>query len=94
MHPSYIIGKRRGTYLYLGLTHKKKKGKKHPNHELSKNPKQGDGSKAYIRKRIEEDTKTAFTKERYTNYRMSSKDDEYVDVLISWRILANCSRRR
>ena len=61
------------------------KGKKHANHELFKNPKAGDGSKAYIRKKIEEDRITAFTKERYNNYRMSPKDDEYVDALISKR---------
>lgn len=85
VHPSYIIGSRRGSYLYLGLTHKKTKGRKHKNHALSKNQKAGDGSVAYIIKKIEEDRKTSFTKERYSNYRMSPVDDEYVDALISKR---------
>ena len=82
VHPSYIIGSRRGSYLYLGLTHKKTKGRKHKNHAPSKNQKAGDGSVAYIRKKIEEDRKTSFTTKKFENHKMQSEDDDYVDSLI------------
>ncbi len=85
IHPVYVVGEERGRYLIFGITHARRKGKGHANHKLAKNPKAVDDSTAYIRKKIEEDRKTAFTKERYSNYRMSPRDDEYVDALISKR---------
>lgn len=37
---------------------------------------------AYIRKKNEEDRKTAFTTKKFEDYKMQSEDDDYVDSLI------------
>ena len=82
-HPAYIVGENRSVYLYFGLTHSKKKGKGHSNYRLSRNPKKGDSSVAYLRKSMGEDDKRQFTKSPFIDYKMSDEDDEMADRLIT-----------
>ena len=81
-HPKYVIGEKKDNYYSLGLTHSAKKGKSHKNYPLKKNPRFGDVSPSYLRKKIENYPKKQFSKRRLNNYRMSKEDDEYVDELI------------
>ena len=80
-HPNYVVGEDHSNYYSLGLTHSACKGKKHKNHKLVRNPKQGETSTAYIHKKIETADKRLFSK-KYGNYQMSKEDDDYIDTLI------------
>ncbi len=82
LHPNYIVGEDRKHFFSLGLTHETDKGKKHKNYKLSKNPKFGDNSPSYMRKHIETGNKHEYSTSKLKNYRMSAKDDNYVDSLI------------
>lgn len=84
LHPNYIVGEYKNYFLSFGLTHSNSKGKKHKNYKLSKNPKIGDDSPSYMRKQLDNGNKNEFTS-RLTNFRMSAKDDDYVDSLIEKR---------
>ncbi len=84
-HPSYIVGEEGRRYLSFGLTHSPKKGKGHPNLPLFQNPNSSDASKAYLRKQLESDYKSNYTKHQYSDYSMSEKDDDSVDYLIAKR---------
>lgn len=81
IHPSYIVGEDRTNYYSFGLTHSPSKGKKHKNYKLSKNPQIGDNSPSYMRKQLDIGNKSEFTR-KLTNFRMSHKDDDYIDKLI------------
>ena len=82
IHPHYIVGENESKYASLGITHDDSKGKKHKNHLLSKNPEYGQSSKSYMRKEIENSSKRNYTLYKFTNYKMSTKDDDYVDKLV------------
>lgn len=82
IHPHYIVGENESKYASLGITHDKYKGRKHPNYELKSNPKKDDNSIAYLRKQIEVSPKKLYTIYRYNDYKMSTKDDDYVDQLV------------
>lgn len=86
--PNYIIGEEDKDYLYLGLTHDNKKGSRHHNHQLFKNPDNSVTSKedySYIRKQVEHAAKARFGKVE-KDFHMSSEDDDYVDRIIEKRI--------
>lgn len=82
IHPSYIVGEDKKHFFSFGITSDNKKGKRHSNHKLSKNPKIGDNSPSYVRKQMEIRSKAEYTRERWNNYRMSDKDDDYIDNLL------------
>ena len=82
IHPHYIVGEDKDNFASLGITHDESKGKKHKNYLLSKNPEYGQSSKSYMRKEIENSSKRNYTLYKFTNYKMSSKDDDYVDKLV------------
>ncbi len=85
IHPSYIVGEEDNHYLFFGVTHSPKKGKGHSNYRLSRNPDSKDSRVAYLRKHLEADRKQQFTHRAYVGYRMSAKDEAYVDGLIAKR---------
>lgn len=82
IHPNYIVGEDKNNYFSFGLTHSPRKGKKHKNYKLYKNPKNGDNSPVYMRKKIESANKNEYTSKKWDNYKMSKIDDDYVDNLI------------
>ena len=82
IHPHYIVGEDQINYVSIGLTHDDKKGKKHKNHKLTKNPKLGDKSSSYLKKSIETSRKSTFTDYVFKDYQMAKEDDKYVDSLI------------
>ncbi len=83
IHPSYVVGEKGSRYLSFGITHSPKKGKGHPNLPLAKNPKAGDSSKAYLRKKLEIDYIGNYTKHPFSEFSMSEEDDSLVDYLIA-----------
>lgn len=82
IHPNYIVGEDRNNYYSFGLTHSSSKGKKHKNYKLMRNPKNGDNSQVYMRKKMESANKNEYTSKKWDNYKMSKLDDDYVDSLI------------
>lgn len=84
-HPSYIVGEEGNNYLSFGITHKNKKGKRHYNHQLRRNPNPYDSTPSYIRKQVESSSKRLFSRRRIDSYRMSPEDDSYIDSLLQRR---------
>lgn len=82
IHPHYIVGENESKYASLGITHDNSKGKKHKNHLLTKNPEYGKNDKSYIKKQIEIGSKKLYTPYKLNNFKISSKDDDYVDHLV------------
>ena len=85
VHPCYIIGETATGYIFLGLTHSRKKGKGHPNHCLAENPNRRDLRPAYLRKKIATDRKSNFSESPLAGFSMGKVDEKYVDSLIAKR---------
>jgi len=82
IHPNYIVGENGNKYYSFGLTHSSSKGKKHKNYKLAYNPKNGDDSPVYMRKKMESANKNEYSSNKWDNYKMSNIDDDFVDSLI------------
>ncbi len=80
-HPKLIVDYQNGEYGHMGLTEKKNKGKHHRNIPI-KNPKQGDNSPSYLRRKIEYDSEDKFYNNSLSNYKLDNEDklklSEYV----------------
>ena len=75
-HPKLIVDEKENEYGYMGLTSSKKSGK-HYNIPLSTNPQKGKKDKAYIRKSIDYDLKSKFSK-LLDDYNLSDEDKKYI----------------
>ncbi len=82
-HPAYIVGEGDNVYASFGITHKKKKGKGHNNHPLSNNPQIGKHSESRIKRDMDIEHRGMYSKRPLKGFKMSKKDDEYVDGRIS-----------
>lgn len=81
VHPNYIVGEDGSDLLSLGITHDPLKGKKHKNYKMVGNPKKGDNSVSYMKKQIVSANKKNYT-DKWNNYRIHPKDDEFVDKIV------------
>lgn len=78
------MGETKDKYASFGITHSRTIGKKHRNHLLKKNPNPDDLDKSYITKDVKVLNKKNYVKsDKYSKYKMSDEDDEYVDNQIS-----------
>ncbi len=84
-HPKLIVHEGTGYYGFMGLTESKKRGTKHYNIPLSKNPKKNDKRPAYLRKQIDYDVKDNFG-DILRDYNLSSKDKRYVQDFVNKRL--------
>lgn len=80
-HPKLIVDESGGEYGFMGLTSSERKGKRHNNIELKKNPQFENGKrlkgKSYLRKKIEYDEKRRFGK-ALKDYRLSDEDRTFL----------------
>lgn len=84
-HPKLIVDENSSSYGYMGLTEHDKKGKHHNNIPLTKNPKKHDTRDAYLRKKINYDTKDNFG-DVLKDYKLSNEDRKYIAEYVNKRI--------
>lgn len=88
-HPAYVVGEGDNVYASFGITHKKKKGKGHSNHRLLTNPQIGKRGESRIKRDMEVEHRGMYSKCPLRGFRMSEKDDEYVDGRILKALASN-----
>ena len=75
-HPKLIVDETKSEFGFMGLTESPKRGH-HKNIPLSKNPKQGDSRKAFVRDELRYDDKKSFS-EVLPDYKLSKIDIKIV----------------
>lgn len=84
-HPNYIVGETNTDYYSFGITHKALKGKKHKNYLLDSNPNKNDNKNSYMRKQMDSGPKNQYSSYTLDKFKLSNKDEKYVDSLIEKR---------
>ena len=76
-HPKLIVDETNIEFGFMGLTESAKRGH-HKNIALTKNPKQGDTRKAYIRDELRYDNKKEFS-DILPEYKLTSQDIKIIE---------------